>query len=530
MQNYILNFITDEQWKYMLKIDILTNKRLKTRLYNSIKKLEEKKYNDILSELERFKKYSYDTLNKALKEKNITKKYMLDREAYAYYGYVECITEGSILTNFLYEELKNDLDTLSKIDKISPSKLTNFNKLDEDIDLNNEHVKLYLLMKKWQDEQHIYHEEYLIKHHNNIKNEFISYLNENKPYIKSKSLLKKYYLNYLDDKTILSMKELKEAYQILGDELANIVGGKNLGLTKLYSLGIKTRRFYALTIGSLLTNNYDISKIKNRVYSVRSSATVEDNKNQSFAGMFKSILNVDYNNLENAIHEVYLSNNSNRVKEYVKHFKTDTPFMSIVIQEFDEPDYSGIWIGTNTLSGNIEIVTGNGEKLVSGHVIPLKNSTWEKKIIKKCINLQNKFNSIADFEFCVCNNILYFVQYRPVTKIINQDKVVIQNSDIKGTAASCGEVSGISLYLENFDDNFDKDILLADYTDPNWVPIMIKAKGIITAEGGFLSHASIISRELGIPCITGIGEDNMERLKQNSHIKMNGGTGDIIIL
>ena len=59
---------------------------------------------------------------------------------------------------------------------------------------------------------------------------------------------------------------------------------------------------------------------------------------------------------------------------------------------------------------------------------------------------------------------------------------------------------------------------------------MIKAKGIITAEGGFLSHASIISRELGIPCITGIGEDNMERLKQNSHIKMNGGTGDIIIL
>ena len=40
-------------------------------------------------------------------------------------------------------------------------------------------------------------------------------------------------------------------------------------------------------------------------------------------------------------------------------------------------------------------------------------------------------------------------------------------------------------------------------TRPEFVPLMKKAGGIITNEGGITSHAAIISRELGIPCIIG---------------------------
>lgn len=48
-------------------------------------------------------------------------------------------------------------------------------------------------------------------------------------------------------------------------------------------------------------------------------------------------------------------------------------------------------------------------------------------------------------------------------------------------------------------------ILVTPMTDPDWVPIMKRAKGIITDQGGRTSHAAIVSRELGIPAIVGTG-------------------------
>ncbi len=51
----------------------------------------------------------------------------------------------------------------------------------------------------------------------------------------------------------------------------------------------------------------------------------------------------------------------------------------------------------------------------------------------------------------------------------------------------------------------DGSILVTTMTDPDWVPIMKKASGIITDHGGRTSHAAIVSRELGIPAIVGTG-------------------------
>ncbi|WP_135468161.1 phosphoenolpyruvate synthase [Crenalkalicoccus roseus] len=46
-------------------------------------------------------------------------------------------------------------------------------------------------------------------------------------------------------------------------------------------------------------------------------------------------------------------------------------------------------------------------------------------------------------------------------------------------------------------------ILVADATDPDWVPLMKKAAGIVTDHGGATSHAAIVSRELGLPAVVG---------------------------
>ncbi len=51
----------------------------------------------------------------------------------------------------------------------------------------------------------------------------------------------------------------------------------------------------------------------------------------------------------------------------------------------------------------------------------------------------------------------------------------------------------------------DGAILVTEMTDPDWVPIMSRAAGIITEHGGTTSHAAIVSRELGTPAIVGTG-------------------------
>ena len=48
-------------------------------------------------------------------------------------------------------------------------------------------------------------------------------------------------------------------------------------------------------------------------------------------------------------------------------------------------------------------------------------------------------------------------------------------------------------------------VLVAEATDPDWVPLMKKAAGIVTDHGGATSHAAIVSRELGLPAVIGTG-------------------------
>jgi pyruvate,water dikinase len=55
------------------------------------------------------------------------------------------------------------------------------------------------------------------------------------------------------------------------------------------------------------------------------------------------------------------------------------------------------------------------------------------------------------------------------------------------------------------------EVLVADMTDPDWVPALRKAAAIVTNRGGRTCHAAIVSRELGVPCVVGTG-DGSERL------------------
>ena len=69
------------------------------------------------------------------------------------------------------------------------------------------------------------------------------------------------------------------------------------------------------------------------------------------------------------------------------------------------------------------------------------------------------------------------------------------------------------------------EILVTEMTDPDWEPIMKIASGIITNKGGRTCHASIVSRELGIPCIVGT-LDGTAKLETGDEVTMDCSSGD----
>ncbi len=82
-----------------------------------------------------------------------------------------------------------------------------------------------------------------------------------------------------------------------------------------------------------------------------------------------------------------------------------------------------------------------------------------------------------------------------------------QQQRVTGMPATKGEVNGRAFVSSNaVEANAgigEGDVLIANSTGVEFLPAMQKAAGIITDDGGITSHAAVVSRELGIPCIVG---------------------------
>jgi pyruvate,water dikinase len=111
---------------------------------------------------------------------------------------------------------------------------------------------------------------------------------------------------------------------------------------------------------------------------------------------------------------------------------------------------------------------------------------------------------------------LYIVQARPETVQSRADVGALRSYRLTskgdklltglcvGDAIATGEVCLIRNASE-IDSFVDGAILVTSTTDPDWVPIMKRARAIVTDHGGRTSHAAIVSRELGLPAIVGTG-------------------------
>lgn len=104
--------------------------------------------------------------------------------------------------------------------------------------------------------------------------------------------------------------------------------------------------------------------------------------------------------------------------------------------------------------------------------------------------------------------------------------------NLQGMPGCSGSAEGIARVILDSNDprNLDPgDILVAPITDPSWTPLFVPASAVVVDVGAPLSHAIIVSRELGIPCIVS-ATDATRRIPDGAKIRVDGDTGTITIL
>lgn len=333
------------------------------------------------------------------------------------------------------------------------------------------------------------------------------------------------------------------------------VGGKAAGLAALLRAGATTPPTWVVPAGARVAARelHRLSEIAPR-WAVRSSATVEDGTALSYAGMFATELDVPVAELPAAIARVRASSRGDRLVAYRSRIGARSREigaaigMAVVLQPFRRPLHSGVWMGRGLDRGRLEWLSGSGERLVSGVATP----HWEEwtrdgqaggvaeplahgrdAVGRDCLALQGALGVPADFEFAILDTGLVWLQFRPVTatplSVHSEQPAGAETAVVRGTPASPGQVSARGLWMRDVTDPRWEPgtVLLTERTDPDWVPLMVEAASLVTVEGGMLCHAAIIARELGMPCITGVGAAAMARLASGGTLTVDGTAGTV---
>ncbi|MEE3287597.1 MAG: PEP-utilizing enzyme [Pseudomonadota bacterium] len=103
---------------------------------------------------------------------------------------------------------------------------------------------------------------------------------------------------------------------------------------------------------------------------------------------------------------------------------------------------------------------------------------------------------------------------------------------LKGMPASQGRAQGAARVLLGADRIHDiqpGEILVCEGTTPSWTPAFTKIAGCLTDQGGTLSHAAIVGREYGVPCVVALGNATA-RIRTGDELELDGGAGTVRIL
>lgn len=278
-----------------------------------------------------------------------------------------------------------------------------------------------------------------------------------------------------------------------------------------------------------------------------------------------------------------------REENKISHAKVK---ISVIVQKMVPAEVSGVVFTIDPVTNEkdkivIEAVWGLGEMIVQGSVVPDRYTVQKKtfSILSKQISnqvvqlirsgketkevevpeikrdiqkvndkqiielakfadkLQKHYYFPQDAEWTKEGKNLYIVQTRPVTTMKTKKKEkqvttdekgeirIAQTHLVSGSPASPGIGTGhvrIIKTAKEIGKVGQGDVLVSTMTSPDFVPAMRKASAIVTDQGGQTSHAAIVSRELGIPCVVGTKEAT-QKLKEGWVVTVDGGKGLVFL-
>ncbi|MFI9406885.1 PEP-utilizing enzyme [Nocardia sp. NPDC052316] len=111
------------------------------------------------------------------------------------------------------------------------------------------------------------------------------------------------------------------------------------------------------------------------------------------------------------------------------------------------------------------------------------------------------------------------------TVLEKSEPSVLPGEGLQGIAAASGRTIGRARVLTAPNQRFTPgDVLVCRVCDPSWTPVIMLAAGLVIDVGGTASHAAIIARELGIPCVIGT-RDGTKRILTNTLVHVDGDGG-----
>ncbi len=330
--------------------------------------------------------------------------------------------------------------------------------------------------------------------------------------------------------------------------------------------------------------------VPNPLVAVRSSATAEDLPTASFAGQQMTFLNIKGEaSVIEAVRRSWASLFEARAIFYREqnkfdHFKVG---IAVPIQRMVQSEVSGVMFTSDPVTNNkktitIEAIWGLGELIVQGEVTPdhyevdkdslkiavaktvpqrvmlsrkdtgqtgkhevprgrqNKRKLTDDQIVKLAIlgkKIEKHYYYPQDIEFAVEKGEIFIVQTRPITTLTSSStkekptEVAIKHGEVilTGSPASPGIRTGpvkILASAKEINQLSFGEILVAEQTNPDYVPAMKKATAIITNFGGRTSHAAIVSRELGIPAVVGT-KIATTKLRNGMVVTVDGSSGKV---
>ena len=265
----------------------------------------------------------------------------------------------------------------------------------------------------------------------------------------------------------------------------------------------------------------------------------------------------------------------------------------MVFGNFGESSATGVGFTRNPSSGTKELygeflINAQGEDVVAGVRTPLPLKTLEEKmpeayreLAEITTELEKHYRDIQDFEFTIQEEVLFMLQTRsgkrtgqaavkiavdlveegltskeealmlvepeslnqllhPVFDVKEKAK---QDVLVKGLPASPGAAAGQVVFTADEAVAWSKDgkkvILVREETSPDDIHGMSAAQGILTATGGMTSHAAVVGRQMGTPCVVGCSDIRLNKdkktftagnveIKEGDWISIDGTTGEVL--